>query len=153
MEDYNTGMDMVGNITGAGGAIPRGDWARMDEHAERYYEEIRRRSSDISSIAKNTKLSEVDINRVKQHIFFNEYDLGEDKPRRFDPNYDMAISWQRLIEGHGISEMDLTLLRHELLEYKYMSEGMSYEQAHELANEKYNYEGYIAELDRKAGIK
>ncbi len=49
--------------------------------------------------------------------------------------------------------MDFTLLEHELLEYKYRSDGMLYEQAHELANDKYNYESFIAELDRKAGIR
>ncbi len=95
-------MDTIINITGAGGAIPRGDWARMDEHATRYYEEIRRRSSDVASIAQNTQFSEDDIYCIKQHVFFNEYDLGEDKPRRFDANYDMAVSWQRLVDGRRL---------------------------------------------------
>jgi hypothetical protein len=49
--------------------------------------------------------------------------------------------------------MDLVLLRHELLEYEYMSKGKTYAQAHSLANEKFNYEAFAAELDRRAGIK
>ena len=41
------------DIFGASGAIPRDDLDRMDSHAERYYEEIRKRKSDIKAIAKN----------------------------------------------------------------------------------------------------
>ena len=33
----------MSDATGATGAIPRDDLQRMDEHAERYYEEIRKR--------------------------------------------------------------------------------------------------------------
>lgn len=140
-------------VAGASGAIPRWDWTRMDIHAERFYEEIRRRTTDIKAIAKNTEISEKNIAIAKQHIFFNEYNLGEDEPRRFDPSYDMAVSWQRLIDGKNIQEMDMVLLRHELMEYEYMSAGMVYEEAHRLANEQYNYEMYVSELDRKAGVK
>jgi hypothetical protein len=139
--------------TGASGAIPRNDWARMDMHAAMFYEEIRRRKSDVSAIARNTGFSESDIDTIKRHIFINDYDLGEDMPRRFDPSYDMAVSWQRLIEGKAIQEMDIALLRHELLEHEYMSAGMAYAQAHALANEQYNCEAYTSELDRKAGLK
>jgi hypothetical protein len=43
--------------TGASGAIPRSDRNRMDQHAELYYEEIRKRVGDVESIAKNTGFS------------------------------------------------------------------------------------------------
>lgn len=104
------------DMTGAAGAIPRDDNARMDAHAERFYEEIRKRTSDISAIAENTSFSAEDIARIKQHIFFDVHDLGDEIPERFSPDYDMAVSWQRLIEGPEIREMDLVLLRHEMLE-------------------------------------
>ncbi len=140
-------------LTGASGAIPRGDWERMDEHAARFYEEVRHRTTDVSSIARNTRMPLGDIEAIKRHVFFDEHDIGEDIPRRFDPSYDMAVSWQRLIEGKNIQEMDMIMLRHELLEREYMSRGMNYEQAHKLANEQHNYQAFIKELDRKAGIK
>ncbi|MDR1736168.1 MAG: hypothetical protein LBR85_04775 [Oscillospiraceae bacterium] len=139
--------------TGASGAIPRGDWTRMDSHAISFYEEIRKRTSDVSAISRNIGMPETDISAVKMHVFFNEYFLGEDAPRRFDPSYDMAVSWQRLADGNNIQEMDMVMLRHELLELKYMATGMPYAEAHRLANEQYNYERYTDELDRKAGLK
>ena len=142
------------NITGASGAIPRSDWNRMDEHAERYYEEIRRRTSDVQAIVQNTGLKVSEVEAAKQHIFFNKYKLDGDEPQTFDPSYDMAVSWQRLIDGKNIREMDIVMLRHELLEHKIMTEqGLSYRAAHKQANEQYNYQAYCDELDRKAGVR
>ena len=141
-------------LTGAGGAIPRNAFAQMDQHAELYYEEIRKRTSDVSAIVKNTKFSEEDIVKIKNHIFFNEYDFGEDVPTKFDPSYDMAVSWQRLIEGTNIQEMDLIMLRHELMEHQLMNDqGLAYHEAHEKTNMLYNYEKYTVELDRKEGLR
>ncbi|MCL2019191.1 MAG: hypothetical protein FWG70_05460 [Oscillospiraceae bacterium] len=140
-------------ITGASGAIPRKDIARMDEHAERFYEAIRKRTSDIEAIAKNTGLSVEDIHKIKRHVFLNTYELDGDIPQTFDPNYDMAVSWQRLIDGKDIREMDLIMLRHELMENKLMTEqNLSYKEAHTIVNEKYNYQEYCNELDRKEGL-
>jgi hypothetical protein len=139
------------NITGASGAIPRNDWTRMDNHAKMYYEEIRNRNGDTDIIAKNTGLAVENINDIKRHIFYNKYQLGagDDELRHFDPSYDMAVSWQRLIDGKSIQEMDIVLLLHELTEYKLMCQGMPYREAHMKANIKYNYEQYCKELDRK----
>ena len=141
------------DITGASGAIPRKDIQRMDEHAERYYSEIRRRKSDVSAIAENTGLSVENIKNIKEHIFLNEYALGDDKLERFSPDYDMAVSWQRLIDGKDIQEMDIVLLNHELMEYELMKQGLLYKEAHEIAEKSYNYTKYVIELNRKAGIK
>lgn len=139
------------SYSGAGGAIPRDDLKRMDEHAERFYEEIRHRTTDVEAIAKNTGFSAEDITNIKRHVFFEKHDVGEDEPRRFDPSYDMAVSWQRLIDGREVLEMDIVMLRHEMLELEYMVSGMSYEMAHRHANERFNYQAFIDELDRKAG--
>jgi hypothetical protein len=141
-------------VTGASGAIPRDDWDRMDEHAERYYEEIRKRTSDVASIAKNTGFAVDDVEKIKQHIFFNKYQLDKDEPQSFDPSYDMAVSWQRLVEGKDILEMDIVMLQHELLEHNIMSEqDAPYRVAHEQANEQYNYQSFCDELDGKAGLR
>ena len=145
-------MDYDG-ITGASGAIPRNDIKRMDNHARMYYEEIRRRTSDIEAISRNTGFSESDIEKIKNHIFFNEYDLGRKSLSKFDPDYDMAVSWQRLIDGKNIEEMDLVMINHELMEYDLMAnKGLSYKEAHTLTDKKYNYSKYIKELDQKEGL-
>ncbi len=116
------------------------DFARCEEHANRYYTEIRKRKSDISAIAMNTGYSEQDIETIKNHIFINKYDLGEEEPTTFYPNYDIAVSWQNLIEGKNIEEKDLILLQHEYYEHKLMiDEGLSYVEAHEKTQELYNY--------------
>ena len=139
-------------ITAASGAIPRSDNKRQKAHAKLFYEEVRHKTSDVASISENTNFSIDDIQKVKEHIFFNEYLLGSDVPERFDPDYDMAVSWQRLTEGKAIQEMDLVLLDHELMEYKLMKEkGLSYSKAHAAAHEVYNYKKFVDELDRRAG--
>ena len=141
-------------LTGASGAIPRSDQKRMESHAKLYYDEIRKRKGDVSVIAKNSGMTEEDIEAIKNHVFINEYDLGGPVPERFYPSYDMAISWQRLIEGKDIQEMDIVMLKHELLEYGIMrDEKLPYSQAHDKANERYNYEEYCIELDRRAGVR
>jgi hypothetical protein len=136
---------------GASGAIPRNDTAKQNQHAKLFYKEVRKRTGDIDSIAKNTGFSKNDIKKIKNHIFFNAYSLGDENPSRFDPDYDMAISWQRLTEGKNIQEMDLVLLNHELVEYTLMTEkGLNYRQAHEIAEHQYNFKKFVDELDRRA---
>jgi hypothetical protein len=139
--------------TGASGAIPRDDFNRMEQHAAQYYEAVRKMVGDVENIAVNTGFSIDSIKIVKQHIFFNAYDLGENEIRRFDPNYDMAVSWQRLIEGGNIREMDIVLLKHELMEYELMQKGMSYVEAHTITVQKYNYQQYVNELNRRGGLE
>ena len=137
---------------GASGAIPRYDFGRMNAHANLYYEEIRNRESDIAAIAKNTGFSADDIGKIKRHIFIDAHDLGAEVPLRFTPDYDMAVSWQRLIDGNDIREMDIVLLKHELYEVKLMAQGYDYATAHDMTDMLYNYTQYTKELDAKEGI-
>ena len=126
------------------------DFKRCEEHAQKYYEEIRKRTSDVETIAHNTNLPQEQIQCIKAHIFTNKYDLGEDEPTTFYPNYDIAVSWQNLIDGHNISEKDIILLNHEYYEYKLMmNEGLSYVEAHSRAQEKYNYKKAVDEWRAK----
>ena len=81
---------------------------------------------------------------IYQHIFENEY-LLEGGLKRFDPDYDMAESWRRLREGKEIQKHDMTLLRHELMEYKLMSNGMLYDEAHKKTEEYFNYASELFE--------
>ena len=140
-------------ITSASGAIPRKDIARQETHARLYYDEVRKRTGDVKDIAQNSGFTLDEVEKIKNHMFFNRYDLGESKPSLFDPNYDMAVSWQRLIEGKNIQEMDIVMLKHELMEYELMNNrGLSYRVAHEMTEQVYNYSNYVKELDRKEGL-
>lgn len=122
------------------------DFERCEKHAKQYYSEIRKRKTDIETIAKNVSFDIEKVRTVKEHIFLNKYDLGEEEPTTFYPNYDIAVSWQNLIDGKNIESKDIILLEHEYYEYKLMHEkGMSYVQAHTIAQEKYNYQKAVQE--------
>ena len=118
----------ITNITGSA----------AERHAERYYGLVRSMTNDVARIAENTGYSEETIQRIKDFIFFEEHDLGDGTPRRFDPSFAMAQSWQRLINGTP-EPHDLTMLRHEVLEKELMDSGMTQYDAHIEASLKYNY--------------
>mgnify|MGYP000615085689 FL=1 len=101
------------------------------EHAERFYEEIRKRKSDVAVIAQRTGLTEEYVQIVKNHIFIDKHDLGRGVPEHFFPDYEMAQSWQRLSDKKmKIQEHDIILLKHEYLEHEYKAKGMTQAQAH-----------------------
>jgi hypothetical protein len=132
------------------GAIPAGDERRRNAHARRYYEEVRKRTTDIQAIAKNTGWEDRIIEKIKSHVFFAEHDLGYDVPVRFDPDYNMAVSWQRLTDGADIREEDLVLLHHEYLELTLMErDGLNYDEAHMKASEKYDYATIIKRREER----
>ena len=99
--------------------------------------------TDTKRIAENTGWSVEDVQRVKEHVFFNSHNLG-DRVDRFDPSYFIAQSWQRLIQGKGeIKEEDIVLLNHELMERGLEEQGMTYEQAHAETVKLYDYAKYL----------
>lgn len=96
-------------ISGAiSGAITDPDCPRAIEHAILYYNSIRKRTDDVLKIAANTGFDIVDIDAVKKFIFMEKHNLGKEKPELFTPNFSMAVSWQRLIEGKNIQPHDIT---------------------------------------------
>ena len=121
----------------AGALNPESD--RAQTHALVYYESVRHMRTDANRIAKNTGFDVKDILEIKQFIFMDEHDLGENGIRRFFPSFEMAQSWQRLIDGKHIQSHDLTLLRHELLERQLILDGKSQDEAHAEASTVYNY--------------
>jgi SPP1 gp7 family putative phage head morphogenesis protein len=130
-----------GAISGAYNDSNDPDWEKRNAHAELYYTSLRnsKKTNVVEAIAKNAGVERVLVSRMYDHLLVNEYDLDGDK-KRFDASYDIAQSLQRLREGKDIQEHDLILIQHEATEYVLMnSEGMSYEDAHDKANEKYNY--------------
>jgi hypothetical protein len=136
MSEFNTARNAE-NILGGGALEPYSKEA--ERHSEIYYESVRKMTTDIENIAKNTGFDKQDIWRIKEHIFYKEHDLGEAEKRRFHPSYDMAQSWQRLIDGRAIEPHDIILLRHELMEVDLMDNGLSQQDAHNLTNLKFNY--------------
>jgi len=142
----------VGDNMNPSGAISRHDIKRMYAHADRYYEAIRKRKSDVEAISGNTGFTLDEVESIKKHIFIETHELKPGRWKGFDPDYDMAVSWQRLAEGKDIHEMDIVLLHHELTELKLMKQGLSYDEAHALAEIKYNYRKYVEELNAKEGI-
>lgn len=138
------GRDNVNNNYGAVYGALNPDSREAMKHAENYYESVRKMKTDCKSIAENIGWDEQLIIDVKNHIFLDKHSLGRREPSRFDPDYHMAQSWQRLIDGKDIQEMDIVLLQHEAMERKLMKEnGMSYQQAHDITVKTYDYSDYV----------
>lgn len=131
----DTKTDIVVSNKVSGAINPLGK--RASEHAERYYELVRHMKTDVAKIAKTTGYSEEKIQAIKQFVFMEEHDLG-DRVARFDPDFMMAESWQRLIEGKP-EKHDLTLIHHEIMEKDLMEKGYSQDEAHRRTTEFYNY--------------
>ena len=114
------------------------EYTRQEQHAILYYEEIRKRKSDIAKIAKNAKMSIEKIEAIKQHVFFTEHEIDGEKVR-FTESYKIAEAWRRLQTADFLPE-DLLLLQHEYLELTLMKNlGYTYGQAHVEANKKFNW--------------
>lgn len=126
-----------GTIKRKSGAL-NPDGERADEHAKRYYAAVRKMKTDVSRIVQNTGFSSELVQSIKKFIFMEKHDLG-DRIDYFDPDYKMAESWQRLIDGKDIKPHDLTLLKHEKMERELMQQGYSQDEAHKITSKTYNY--------------
>lgn len=126
-------------ISGATSGALNPDSERAQEHANRYYESVRHMTNDVDRIAENTDFSKELIAQIKDFIFIQKHDLGGENLEYFYPSYQMAQSWQRLIDGKNIQKHDLTLLHHEKMERELMEQGYSQQEAHEMTEQVYNY--------------
>jgi len=124
-----------GAVTGA--RNPYG--AAAMAHAEREYGLIRKMSTDVKRIAKATGYPENVIQQIKNYLFIDEHDLGGGVIKRFDPDYMIAQSGQRLYEGHP-EKHDLILLQHEIMERELIAQGLTQDEAHIKASQRYNYQ-------------
>ena len=122
----------------SGGRITNQYSKAAREHAQKYYGLVRHMTTDVKRIAANTGFPEKEIARIKSFVFLEKHDLGQGKLQYFDPDFAMAQSWQRLINGTP-EPHDITLLKHEIMENRLMHEGLTQEQAHKEASKKYNY--------------
>lgn len=127
------------------GARTTAEYLRRDDEAEIYYNNIRNRKNDVERIAENTRMTYDDIVAIKNHVFYNEH-IFSNRIGRYTADYDMAVAWQRLING-SFEDRDILLLNHELLESKVeKAYNLSYEEAHKIAQEKYPWSNIIKEL-------
>ncbi len=135
-KSVNGGIINSGAVSGA--LNPYSEKAQ--KHAEQYYESVRHMKTDTQKISIATGIKKDKIDKIKNHVFIQEHDLIEGK-KRFDPSYDMAQSWQRLING-SFEEKDIVLLKHEYAELRYMEKGYTQNEAHIKASKRYNYAKY-----------
>lgn len=131
----SNGIIKSGAISGA--LDPDSD--RAQAHAAQYYQAVRHMKTDCEKIAHNTGFSRQEIETVKKYVFLEEHDLGGEGKELFAPSYEMAESWQRLIDGKEIQSHDITLLKHELMESSLVENGLSQEEAHRRTSLEYNY--------------
>lgn len=143
-EDF-VGVKICGAICGA---ITDEFSDEVERHAYMYYQEIREMSTDIQRIAKFTGIDEKIIAEIKNYVFMEYHEL-ETGYRRFDPCFSMAVSWQRLLLGRGLSH-DITLLKHEYKELNLVKQGLTCSQAHEIAQKKYDYNKEVKEYHAKS---
>jgi len=127
---------------GHSGAIIFEDAPEAIAHAQQYYTAVRKMTADVSRISKNTGWKKRNVAAVKQHVFIDEH-LIDGRMQRFDPSYEIAQSWQRLIDGRNIQEQDMVLLNHELMELQLMREGLTFEQAHAQASKAFDFGRYV----------
>lgn len=124
---------------GISGAISDPLSIEAQEHAIRYYEEIRHRTDDIMKIASYTGYTPEQILKVKNYLFVETHILSTGI-RRFDASFEIAESWQRLADMQKyVQPHDKLLIPHELMEMELVTKGISQEKAHEKTCEKYNY--------------
>jgi hypothetical protein len=129
---------------GQTGAKKTAGW--QDRHAETYYEEIRNRKpySDANKIKNNVSgFTSKQIEKIRQHVFIKSQPRdGGMKP--FDPDYEQAQVWQRLIDGKNVKKSDKVFLQHELYELTIMEkQGLTYEEAHDITNKIYNWQDAV----------
>ena len=121
-------------------------------HAEKYYNSIinRDKNTIINKLSMNGNIEISEAENVYKHVFENEHIFKSGDIKKFEPDYDMAQSFQRILEGKDIKPHDYTLLKHEILEFEIMSKyNMAYEDAHAIAEKQYNYSQELEEFLRK----
>lgn len=120
---------------------------KQEVHAYKFYNAIKNRNLDreAEKITANlinigSGLTYLEVRTALEHIFENKYELSNGL-NHFAPDYTMAQSLQRLLNGKNILEKDIILLQHEHLEHYYMNViGMNYQDAHNETNKKYNFQ-------------
>ncbi|WP_444908173.1 hypothetical protein ACJJIR_09665 [Microbulbifer sp. SSSA008] len=107
--------------TGARKIVTADDFFKAEAEAVNFYDAVRasNSNSDVVSIAKNSGMPEFQVERIKQHVFFDDtHILGDGSVGRFHPDIEIADSWKRL-QGGTHTDNDLILLQHEYFESRF----------------------------------
>lgn len=109
--------------------------------AEKYYAKVRRmdEAEAAGKIAEATGMSAAESRQAFRHLIVEEHDLVGGH-RHFDPDYQMAETMRRLFDGEELHAHDVMMFKRELLESRYMAQGMDQQAAHGAANLRYNYQ-------------
>lgn len=123
-----------------------------DEKAKKLYIQFAQRSPEkcAEKIAKIDGFTQEDGLEIYNHIFTDKHltvdkYTGEKIQAKFDPDPNMAQSFQRIFNGQKLLPEDIILLKHERYERSLMKAdpNLTYTEAHNLTNELYNYEMFI----------
>lgn len=130
-------MQISGGISGA---ITDQETAEAQEYAIMEYERIRNDNYDIDKIVKNTGFKRIQIEVIKNYLFYDKHERSNGNIERFDPDFYIAQSWHRLAyEPNNIQPHDLLLLEHEAMELSLALQGIPQEIAHDTTEKKFNY--------------
>jgi len=124
---------------------------KRSKHAKSYYAEIKNRNREnvLSKLSKNSGMSKKAVEKVYNHVFIEKHFL-EGRYKNFDPDYTMSESFRRLLEGTDVKDHDVLLLKHEKLEADLMKRyNMTYQEAHDLTNTKYNYSDAASRFEKE----
>lgn len=136
-----------GKIISAGGKVTEKNFTKALEYenqAKAFYDAcVRNGDDDVRIISQNTGFKYEDVLSIKKHIMEESHLFNNGSVAKFDPNIDIALAWQRLIENRA-TDTDILLLNHELRELRFIQKnGSTYEVAHEFANKKYDWQSAI----------
>ena len=148
--EFAQGGKSSNTVSGAVNGALNSDSKEAWVHAERYYESVRKMKTDVNRISDNTGFKISNIEKVKNHLFLEKYTLDSGANEYFYPDYDIAQSWQRLIDGKNIQNHDIVLLKHEYLEQAYMRKGLKQSEAHLRANRRFNYQNELSKYKKEA---
>lgn len=119
------------------------DILKIIKTTEDYYAKIRSGNNKdlITRIANNSGKSYSEIEQIVNHIFKNKHKFENGSVKFFDPSADIVKAFERLRTGEH-TDSDILLLNHEFAELTYMRNKKYnvYENAHKMANRKYNWE-------------
>lgn len=115
-----------------------------DKLADQIYDEIRVSKNDVADIARNLGYKEMNIEKVKNHVFKNKHYLDRLFPlepveyRKFDSDLQQALAWKRLEYGVHTEE-DKIWLMHEYAEYHHEKiHNSGYSETHDRAQKRFN---------------
>ncbi|WP_181453164.1 minor capsid protein [Dolosigranulum pigrum] len=131
---------------------------KQEKFAYMQYNAIKNRQAnrEIEKIYRNFEnqnllylgINKQQIKRAFHHVFIKKHQLTH-KYGWFDPDYDMAQSWTRLIDGKEIYPHDVILIQHEAYEAILMDEkNMSYEEAHIETEKYFNYNNSVKQFKK-----